>query len=299
MNEMQHQIRAPLRPSTGHSATRWLSGFVWVVVATATFPAAAQAPFPDTSEPPAFLQQADNATSAASPDSRPGSSASSTFGGLVRVARDGGLLLLPLIACSFLLFVFAFERGFSLRRSRVVPKPFIRRFVQQLEESQLDQTEAIQRCRENKSPVAQLCIAAVMKWGRPSVEVEQAVIDAGERVTSQLRRYMRLFSGISTISPLLGLLGTVVGMIRAFNTIAGDDAMGRPDLLASGISQALLTTAAGLVVAIPAIVVHLYFSSRIDRLVVEMDAWGQRVVHAVASDGWREKPERKRKPKAA
>ena len=219
--------------------------------------------------------------------------------GLIQVARDGGLLLLPLIACSFLMFVFVFERAFSLRRGRVIPKPFIRRFVQQLEEGQLDQAEAIERCRENNSPVAQLCAAAVIKWGRPSVEVEQAIIDSGERVASQLRSYMRLFSGISTISPLLGLLGTVVGMIRAFNTIASDDAMGRPDLLASGISQALLTTAAGLVVAIPAIVVHLYFSSRIDRLVTEMDSWGQRIVNAIASDGYREKRSNKRKAKAA
>ena len=216
------------------------------------------------------------------------------------MAREGGLLLLPLAACSFLLFVFAFERAFSLRRGRVIPKPFVRRFVQQVEDGQLDRNEAMQRCRENNSAVAQLFAAAVMKWDKPSVEVEQAIIDAGERISSNLRSYLRLFNGISTISPLLGLLGTVVGMIRAFNMIASSDAMGRPDLLASGISQALLTTAAGLVVAIPAIVVHLYFSSRVDRLITDMDAWGQRVVNAVASDGWTEKTARtKKKAKAA
>jgi biopolymer transport protein ExbB len=226
-------------------------------------------------------------------------SMANTARGLLRVAREGGLLLLPLAACSFLLFVFAFERAFSLRRSRVIPKPFVRRFVQQLEEGQLDRSEAMQRCRENDSPIAQLFAAAVMKWDKPSVEVEQAIIDAGERISSNLRSYLRLFNGISTISPLLGLLGTVVGMIRAFNTIASADAMGRPDLLASGISQALLTTAAGLVVAIPAIVVHLYFSSRVDRLITEMDSWSQRIVNAIASDGWTEKTARKKRVKAA
>ncbi len=239
-------------------------------------------------------EQADTVTATGS------ASRANTARGLLHVAREGGLLLLPLAACSFLLFVFAFERAFSLRRGRVIPKPFVRRFVQQVEEGQLDRSEAMQRCREDNSAVAQLFAAAVMKWNKPTVEVEQAIIDAGERIASNLRSYLRLFNGISTISPLLGLLGTVVGMIRAFNTIASSDAMGRPDLLASGISQALLTTAAGLVVAIPAIVVHLYFSSRVDRLITDMDAWSQRVVNAIASDGWVEKTTRnKKKAKAA
>ncbi|MFW6169009.1 MAG: MotA/TolQ/ExbB proton channel family protein, partial [Planctomycetota bacterium] len=126
--------------------------------------------------------------------------------------------------------------------------------------------------------------AAVRKWGRSSVEVEQAVIDTGERVTNELRRYLRLFNGISTISPLLGLLGTVLGMIRAFNAIVQSGAMGRPELLAGGISQALLTTAAGLTVAIPALIAYLYFVSRVDRLVISIDSLGQEVVDLVSSD---------------
>ena len=131
------------------------------------------------------------------------------------------------------------------------------------------------------------------KWNRPSVEVEQAVLDAGERVANGLRRYLRLFNGIATISPLLGLLGTVLGMISAFNAIASSDAMGRPELLAEGISQALLTTAGGLSVAIPAFIAYMYFTSRVDRLVIEIDMLGQEVVTAIASDAWRAKPKRK------
>lgn len=264
-----------------------------VVTPTSAFGQGAFDPAASSPLESSFEEQANTAAAADS------ESMANTARGLLHVAREGGLLLLPLAACSFLLFVFAFERAFSLRRGRVIPKPFVRRFVQQVEEGKLDRSEAMQRCRENNSAIAQLFAAAVMKWGKPSVEVEQAIIDAGERISSNLRSYLRLFNGISTISPLLGLLGTVVGMIRAFNTIASADAMGRPDLLASGISQALLTTAAGLVVAIPAIVVHLYFSSRVDRLITDMDAWGQRVVNAVASDGWTEKTTHKRKAKAA
>ena len=104
----------------------------------------------------------------------------------------------------------------------------MRRFLEQLREGQLTRDEAVRLCEENSSPVAEVFGAAARKWGRPSVEVEQAIIDAGERVTNGLRRYLRLFNGVSTISPLLGLLGTVLGMIRAFNAIVTAGAMGRP-----------------------------------------------------------------------
>jgi len=218
---------------------------------------------------------------------------------VLSAVRDGGLMLLPMAVCSFLLSVFIFERAMSLRRGRVIPRPFAKRFIRQLEENELDQHEALARCRENRSPVARVFAAGVMKWGRTSVEVEQSILDTGERVANGLRRYLRLFNGIATVSPLLGLLGTVVGMIRAFNSIATSDAMGRPELLASGISQALLTTAAGLTVAIPAIIAFLFFSSRVDGLVMDIDTLGQRVVNAVASDGWKELAPRKSKRKAA
>lgn len=207
---------------------------------------------------------------------------------LLAVLRDGGPLLVPLAFCSFLLFVFVFERAISLRRGRVIPRPFVKRFLLQLEDNQLERKEALARCQENRSPVAEVFAAGVMKWNRPAVEVEQAMIDGGERVANGLRRYLRLLNGISTISPLLGLLGTVVGMIRAFNAIATADAMGRPELLAAGISQALLTTAAGLTVAIPAIIAYLFFASRVDRLIIEIDSLAQQVVHAIASDTWKD-----------
>ena len=220
-------------------------------------------------------------------------------GGLLTMLSQGGPLLFPLALCSFLLFVFVFERSISLRRGRVVPGPFVGRFIDQLQNGELSQQTALERCRENNSPVAQVFASAIKKWDRPAVEVEQAIIDAGERVSAGLRRYLRLFNGIATISPLVGLLGTVVGMIRAFNVIASADAMGRPDLLASGISQALLTTAAGLTVAIPAYVFHLFFSSRADKLITEIDRHSQDVVNAVAIDGWREKKPKKARPRKA
>jgi len=217
---------------------------------------------------------------------------------LFAIVKSGGLLMLPILFCSVLLMLFAFERAISLRRGRVIPRPFVKRFLQQLREGQLDKEKALELCEQNDSPVARVFAAAVQKWGRPSVEVEQAIIDSGERVTTGLRKYLRLFNGISTISPLLGLLGTVVGMIRAFNEVATADAMGRPELLAGGISQALLTTAAGLSVEIPALIIYLFFLSRVDKLVIEIDSLGQHVVNEIAPDGTpagtKKKPARRR-----
>jgi biopolymer transport protein ExbB len=221
---------------------------------------------------------------------------------LLSVIRDGGILMIPIGVCSFILFVFVFERSISLRRGRVIPRPFVKRFLEQVRDTQIDRAEALKLCKENRSPVAEVFAAAVKKWGRSSVEVEQAIIDTGERVTNNLRRYLRLFNGIATISPLLGLLGTVFGMIQSFNAIATADAMGRPELLASGISEALITTAAGLVVAIPAFTAYMFFISRVDRLVIEIDALGQELVGLIAADAWREEPapaKSKAKTKAA
>jgi len=214
---------------------------------------------------------------------------------LLGVLRDGGLLMIPIAACSFILLVFVFERAISLRRGRVIPRPFVRRFLEQLREGQLSADEALKLCAENRSPVAEVFGAAVRKWGRPSVEVEQAIIDAGERVTNGLRRYLRLFNGVATISPLLGLLGTVLGMITAFNAIVNAGAMGRPELLAGGISQALLTTAAGLTVAIPALIAYLFFVSRVDRLIINIDSLGQQVVDLISAEAIAARPRRRAK----
>lgn len=200
------------------------------------------------------------------------------------IIQDGGVLMIPLGVCSLLLMALVFERTISLRRGRIIPKPFVRRFLEQIREGELDRDSALALCEENGSPVATVFAGAVRKWGRPGVEVEQGIIDSGERATNGLRRYLRIFNGIATISPLLGLLGTVVGMIRAFNAIATSDAMGRPELLASGIGQALLTTAAGLSIAIPALIFYMYFVSRVDRLIIDIDALAQQLVNVISAE---------------
>jgi biopolymer transport protein ExbB len=204
------------------------------------------------------------------------------------IFQAGGILMYPIAFCSFILVVFVFERTISLRRPRVIPAPFVKRFMHQMREGQLDREQALQLCEENKSAVADVFAGALRKWGRPSVEVEQAILDSGERAVNGLRRYVRVFNSVATVTPLLGLLGTVFGMIRTFNAVAGQGAMGNPTLLASGISEALLTTAAGLTVAIPALTCYLYFISRVDQLVIELDALGQELVGLISAEAIQE-----------
>jgi biopolymer transport protein ExbB len=225
--------------------------------------------------------RADEVPTASSPV---GEASTASYKSLLEIVQEGGPMMVPLFACSFLTVVFVLERMISLRRGRVIPRPFVKRFLHQVGEGKLDRDGALELCRENGSPVAEVFAATVRKWGRPAVELEQTVIDAGDRAAATLRRYVRLFNAVATISPLMGLLGTVFGMIRLFNSISKADAMGRTELLAAGISEALFTTAAGLLIAIPALCVYLWFISRVERLLMEIDRLGQELASLISAE---------------
>ncbi len=204
---------------------------------------------------------------------------------LLQIFSDGGWMMYPIALCSFVVTVFSMERLLFLRGGRVIPRPFVRRLIEMLEQQQIDRDEAIELCQKNPSPIAEIISAAIRRYGRPAIDVEQAVMDTGERVTNSMRKHLRLLSAVSNVCPLLGLLGTVLGMIEAFNEISGANAMGRPEMLAGGISQALLTTASGLFVAIPAYLAYMFFTGRVDRLVMQMDGYAQQVIDAISAEG--------------
>ncbi len=195
-----------------------------------------------------------------------------------------GLLRFPLALCSIVLVWFSIERLVVLRRGRVIPRPFVKRFFEHLDEGKLDPMSALKLCEENGSPIASIFAHGIRKWGKSSVEIEQAIIDGGERQVSQLRKHLRVINGVSNISTLLGLLGTVVGMIISFNQIATKAAMGTPAEMANGIGLALLATAVGLMIAIPAIIMYMYLSGRVDALVIEMDGLAQTLVDAISAE---------------
>lgn len=186
------------------------------------------------------------------------------------------------------------ERLVLLRRRRVIPKAFVDRFLQHLRSGRMDKANAIAVCQQDGSPTADVFLHGVRKWGKPSVEIEQAVIDGGERQISLLKKRLRVLNGVATISPLIGLLGTVIGMIQAFNDIAQSNAMGQAEQLARGIAMALLTTAIGLFIAIPALTTYMYLAGKIDSLVMEMDRLGQELVHLISGEALRERGEVKK-----
>lgn len=179
---------------------------------------------------------------------------------------------------------FGIERLVQLRRRRVIPSHFVDRFLMHLRNGQLEPRQALSICRDNGSPIAEVFSHGVRKWGKPSVEVEQAIIDGGERQVSLLRKHLRVLNGVATVAPLIGLLGTVIGMIQAFNDIASSSAMGDPKQLAVGIGLALLTTAVGLCIAIPALTLYMFLASRVDTLVMEMDKLSQNIVQLISQE---------------
>jgi biopolymer transport protein ExbB len=247
-----------------------------------------------TSRLPAQTEPAEIATPTAMEDapsapSLPELSAKEAMKGIPRdplgIILKLGWFVYPLGLTSIVAAWVAIERLVVLRRGRVIPRPFVKRFFDLLEDGKLDPKSAMKLCEENGSPMANVLAHGIRKWGKPSVEVEQAIIDGGERQVSQLRSYLRVLNGAATIGPLLGLLGTVWGMVEAFNTIAMKAAMGKSDELAAGIGLALLTTVVGLLIAIPSLVMYMYLAGRVDALVMEMDAIAQELVEFISAEG--------------
>lgn len=207
----------------------------------------------------------------------------------------GWVFLVPFVGATLISLWFTVERLVVLKRSRVIPKPFVERFLEHLRQGKLDRNSSLKLCEQSDSPIAAVFAHGVRKWGKSSVEVEQAIIDGGERQVSELRAHLRVLNGVATVTPLMGLLGTVLGMIQAFNDIASAGAAasaGKTEQLAVGISLALLTTACGLMIAIPTLIMYMFLSGRVDALVMEMDYLAQNVVQAISAEALAERRKR-------
>ncbi len=193
---------------------------------------------------------------------------------VLELMRLGGPLMYPLYLASFVMAAFGIERAISLQRRKVLPPAVVARIreVSEHRHGPMDVGKLLADIADKDSPIVRVVRAGLRKAYAPTPEIEKAIEDAGAKEAAALRRNCKVLSIVANVSPLLGLLGTVVGMIKAFMTVASrEEALGRTELLASGIYQALVTTAAGLCIAIPALVLYHIFVDKIERLVSEMD----------------------------
>ena len=192
---------------------------------------------------------------------------------LFEFLSKGGFLMIPIAACSVLGLTFFIERLWSLQRPKILPARFLEIVSRLLQERRFTDAEAL--CMQHDNPAAAVLGAGIRYAGRDRGLIKEVMEEAGRREVFYMERFTNALGAISTISPLLGLLGTVVGLIRMFQRVVGSADAGQSmvdvGLLASGIWQALITTAAGLAVAIPIFLAYRYVLSRVDRYAVEIE----------------------------
>ncbi len=187
---------------------------------------------------------------------------------MLEVFQKGGFLMYPIFICSLIALTIFFERMFYLKSIKTKSKRFVDRVKNMVKKGSIEL--AVSACRKSPTPISQIMLAGLMKCGQGREEIKEAIEDSANQEIPLLERNLSTLSTIGNITPLLGLLGTVFGMIKAFNVIAAMG-VGNPEALAGGISEALLTTAFGLSVAIPTIVIYNYLAHRVDRLIKEME----------------------------
>ena len=189
--------------------------------------------------------------------------------------KKGGYVMIPLAICSIAGLASSFERGVTLTRSRVIPGGFLDD-VQTKLGSDGNPSAAIAFCEESASAAGRLIKAGLSKMERGAEHVEKALEETGVQEIDRMKRSLKILGLVITIAPLLGLVGTVYGMIEAFQTTAASTAAtGKAEQLANGIYEALVTTATGLTIAIPIMVVHYMLNAKIDSFVDDFNQLGE------------------------
>ena len=186
--------------------------------------------------------------------------------------QKGGPVMYPIILCSILAFAIAIERLYHLHRAKIDTKKFMDDIANTLSRNKI--VEAVELCEKTPGPIAHILKAGIMKHDRPRQEIKEAIEDAGLYEVPRLEKNVTVLATIAHIAPLLGLLGTVTGMVRCFQTIQEKSTSLNPVSpgdLAGGIWEALITTVAGLTVSIPALVAYNYFVNRVNGFILDME----------------------------
>ncbi|MBX6312474.1 MAG: MotA/TolQ/ExbB proton channel family protein [Isosphaeraceae bacterium] len=202
---------------------------------------------------------------------------------LLQLVKQANPMLWPLGVCSVVALGYTLERLIALRRGRVIPKDFVHRFHERLAAGKLDRERALELCRAHDSPVARILGHVVKHWGQPAALIRQSLGYEAAGELLDLKRNIRVLNGTATLAPLLGLLGTVIGLIESFDALRHVGA-GKNEALAHGISVALLSTAFGLAIAIVSVAAYYYLLNRVDVLARELDDQAGRVIDLVAAE---------------
>jgi biopolymer transport protein ExbB len=199
---------------------------------------------------------------------------------LIDLIQRGGWVMYPILICSLAALAIMLERVWSLRRGRVIPGSLVGSVNDLLVRRQYN--DAAFLCQDGQNSAARLIKQGLKMIGQSRLVFKDAMEESGRRESIYLSSHLELLGVIASISPLLGLLGTVSGMINAFGSVA-QAGLGNPGLLAGGIGQALLTTAAGLVVAIPTMVIHRILVGRVETLTSDLEDLGSDLLEALAA----------------
>lgn len=204
------------------------------------------------------------------------------YSGLGDFFVRGGVFMWPLLICSILGLVFIFERMFTLWRARVDVKSLMSRVSQALRAEGID--AALKVCESTRGPIAAVVHSGLLRAAQGPDAVKEAIETAGSIETSFLERGLVALATITTVAPMLGFLGTVSGMMSAFAAIAAAEQVSAK-IVASGIEEALITTIAGLCIAIPVSIAHASFVSQIERFVLEMEEASANLVNELVEIG--------------
>ena len=200
---------------------------------------------------------------------------------MFELLKAGGWIMVPIVACSILALAIILERFWVLQRKRVIPRGLVAEVWELVQKNQLD-AKRLRKLRTS-SPLGRILASGLANRSQEREVMKETLEEAGRQVVHELERYLNTLGTIASITPLLGLLGTVIGMIKVFTAIT-TQGVGEASVLAGGISEALITTATGLSVAIPSLMFFRYFRGRVDALVLNMEVEALKVVEVLHGD---------------
>ncbi len=215
---------------------------------------------------------------------------------MFELVQAGGWLMVPILLCSVIAAAICVERFWTLRTAQIVPRNLLAQVWDWIKNNDMDN----RKLRELRlgSPLGQILAAGITNHRRGREQMKEAIEEVANQVVHEMERYLNTLGTVAAIAPLLGLLGTVIGMIKVFTSIKLEGT-GNAALLAGGISEALITTAAGLTVAIPSLFFYRFFQRRVDELVISMEQEALKLVEVLNSDRAERSDTRQNKPEIA